>query len=73
MSIVVGLQDPAYCESKAIELISEAKLLAREGLWEQYFEKVSQAISLLALCKVQRPKATKVPNGPTEAEAPPGS
>lgn len=57
MSIVVGLQDPNYCESKALELISEAKLIAREvvpGSVEQYQEKLSQAIGLLALCKVQR-------------------
>jgi hypothetical protein len=82
MSIVVGLQDPGYCESKAIELISEAKLLAKVLRWGEYHEKVSQAISLLALCKVQRAdlEATsvsftsgksdrpKVPNGPTETE-----
>lgn len=54
MSIVVGLQDPSYCESKALELISEAKIVAGRGLWDQYQEKVAQALSLLALCKVQR-------------------
>lgn len=65
LSIVVDMDDPGYAESKAIELISEAKQLAREiesppvdvanvGLREQYNEKVAQAISLLALARVQR-------------------
>jgi hypothetical protein len=65
MSIVVGLQDPGYCESKSLELISEAKQLAKMLLWDQYREKVSQAIALLALCKVQR---AEVQNGPVETE-----
>ncbi len=62
MTVVVGLQDPTYGESKAIELVSEAKLIARkmdqEGktqkLMDEYQEKLAQAISLLALSKVQR-------------------
>lgn len=65
LSIVVEMDDPGYSESKAIELIAEAKQLQREiaayptddsnkGLQDQYDEKVAQAISLLALARVQR-------------------
>ena len=65
MSILVDMEDPGYCESKAIELISEAKKLQKEiasppedfsnsNLKEQYDEKMAQAISLLALARVQR-------------------
>jgi hypothetical protein len=65
LSIVVDMNDPGYAESKAIELISEAKQLQRElattendradeDLKKQYDEKMAQAISLLALARVQR-------------------
>jgi hypothetical protein len=56
LSIVVGLNDPSYGETRAIELIHEAKLTVKD--LAQYQEKLSQAISLLALAKVQ--------HGPTE-------
>lgn len=52
MSVVVGLKDPSYGETRAIELIHEAKLVTTDSA--QYQEKLSQAISLLALAKVQR-------------------
>lgn len=49
MSIVVELNNPAYCEVKAIELIREAQSHPVD-----YHEKVTQAISLLALARLQR-------------------
>lgn len=54
MSIVVSMDDPAFAESKAIELIHEGKQCARLGTMDQYNEKIAQAISLLALARVQR-------------------
>lgn len=49
MSIIVGLDNPQYGEIKAIELIREAQAHPTD-----YHEKVTQAISLLALARLQR-------------------
>lgn len=55
LSVVVEMNDPDYCESKAMELIREAKLTRKlPANREQADEKIAQAISLLALSRVQR-------------------
>lgn len=58
MSVVVSLNDPTYCETRAIELIHEAKITPD---LVQHNEKLTQAISLLALSKVQRNGAPQNP------------
>lgn len=69
LQVVVSLNDPDYCETKAIEMISEAKLVlihaqphpieaadteVQAKLMEEYKEKIVRAMSLLALSMVQR-------------------
>jgi hypothetical protein len=55
MSAVVNINDPSYAETKAVELIMEAKgIIKSNGQISHYNEKISQALSLLALAKVQR-------------------
>lgn len=57
LSVVVEMNDPDYCESKATELIREAKLTRKapgQNSAAQADEKIAQAISLLALARVQR-------------------
>jgi hypothetical protein len=56
MSVILSMNDPSYCESKAIELISEAKEIIRQndyGLGD-YSHKMNQAISLLAIAQAMR-------------------
>jgi hypothetical protein len=67
-SIVIGMQDPNYCESKAVEMIHEAKLAlipfagenTSEPVLTNYHEKIAKAISLLALARSLR--------GPVQSE-----
>ncbi len=61
MSVVATMNNPGYSEMKAIELIHEATVIGvegeREGSKEKmdlYHGKMSQAISLLALARLQR-------------------
>lgn len=55
MSVVVALNDPSYCETKAVELVMEAKksLTGIPSLFI-YHDKLIQAISLLALARAMR-------------------
>lgn len=52
MQIVVELDDAHFSEMKAIELIREAQRCDRDV----YNEKIAQAMSLLALARLQRGK-----------------
>lgn len=55
LAVVVSMNDPDYCESKAMELIAEAKITRKlPANRVQADEKIAQAISLLALARVQR-------------------
>lgn len=56
ISVVVGMNDPRYCQLKVIELMHEINFITsfpteREG---EYNEKISQAITLLAVARAQR-------------------
>ncbi len=54
MSVVVSFNDPTYCGRKATELIAEAEAAYSQGQVTDYHERVTQAISLLALARLQR-------------------
>lgn len=60
LSIVVALNDPSYCEMKAIELITEARQVINKyavplsETFIHYHNRMTQAMGLLALARFQR-------------------
>jgi len=54
ISIVQDMARPEYSELKAVELIREAQRAEADGDPVQYHARVAQAISLLALARIQR-------------------
>jgi len=54
MAVIVDMEDPRYCELRAIELIRQA-----QNTPQFYQDTISQAIALLALAKVQRSGTTE--------------
>jgi hypothetical protein len=54
MSIITELNNPTFGEVKALELIREAQRCVSGS--EQYHEKLTQAISVLSLVRIQREK-----------------
>lgn len=64
LTVVVSLDDPGYSEMKAVELIHEARTIQKEVVagyrrdtpesQKEYHDKVTMAISLLALARSQR-------------------
>jgi hypothetical protein len=58
MKFVVESNDPTYCTRKATELIGQADLAYGQGQVTDYHERLAQAISLLALARLQRGTST---------------
>lgn len=51
LAIVAEIGDPSYAETKAIELILDAKKTLCTGTTNAYHANIAQAISLLALAR----------------------
>lgn len=52
--IVISMENPGYCELKAVELINEAQMASNAEQSEDYHNKITQAIALLALARFYR-------------------
>ncbi len=54
LSVIVQMDNPQYGELRAIELINEAQVAINTGSLQTYHDKITQAIALLGLARVQR-------------------